>query len=122
MEGDEATGRGSMRVVESPKVDPNVVRQLATGEVYVIAHGKAHQVRVMPVYVKAAEMADDEMYIRQQIPALPTQPVSISPNPTFVPTSSSSTPSITGTEISPLDPTSSVEKGVMDEPDEDFLT
>lgn len=122
VEGDEATGHGSMRVVESPKVDPNVVKQLTTGEVYVIAHGKAHQVRVMPVHVRNAEMADAEVYVRQQIPALPTQPVSITPPLTSVPASDDPTPLATLTERLPPDSTSPVEKDVRHEPDDDILT
>jgi len=120
VEGDEATGRGSMRVVESPKVDANVVRQLTKGEVYVIAHGKAYQVRVMPVRVGDTEIADAEEYVRQQIPASPTQPVSITPPQTSVPLSSEPTPTVT--EKSPSDPASPAEKDVRHEPDDDILT
>ncbi len=120
VEGDEATGRGSMRVVESPKVDANVVRQLTKGEVYVIAHGKAYQVRVMPVRVGDTEIADAEVYVRQQIPASPAQPVSITPPLTSVPPSSEPTPTVT--EKSPSDPTSPAEKDVRHEPDDDILT
>ncbi len=120
VEGDEATGRGSMRVVESPKVDANVVRQLTKGEVYVIAHGKAYQVRVMPVHVGDTEIADAEEYVRQQIPASPTQPVSITPPLTSVPPSSEPTPTMT--EKSPSDPASPAEKDVRHEPDDDILT
>lgn len=120
VEGDEASGHGSMRVAESPKIDPNVIRQLTTGEVYVIAHGKAHQVRVMPVRVGNAEMADAEVYVHQQPPALPIQPVPNTPPSTTVPTSSE--PPTTVIEKSPPDPTSLVEKDVKHEPDDDVLT
>ena len=60
---DAETGRGTIRLREVSRVDPNEVMQLPVGEAYVIAHGKAQRVRVMPVTVGAKELAEAETYI-----------------------------------------------------------
>ncbi len=116
VEGDEATGRGSLRLSEAPKIDANVIRQLAIGEVYVIAHGKAHQVRVMPVPIGDKEMADAETSAHRSRPDLPTQlgPVK------SISTSDKPTSSANMTEKSP--PLPPPEEDVKHEPDDDILT
>jgi hypothetical protein len=43
------TGQGSVRIQDTFKVPPDSARQLGTGEVYVIAAGRAHKVGVTPV-------------------------------------------------------------------------
>ncbi len=43
--------RSSFRLKEVFKVNPNEVMQLPVGEAYVIAHGEAQRVRVLPVSV-----------------------------------------------------------------------
>lgn len=45
------TGSGSLRLSEVLKVSPNEVMQLPVGEAYVIAHGNAQRVRVLPISV-----------------------------------------------------------------------
>ena len=116
VEGDEATGRGSLRLSEAPKIDANVIRQLAIGEVYVIAHGKAHQVRVMPVPIGDKEMADAETSAHRSRPDLPTQlgPVK------SISTSDKPTSSANMTAKSP--PLPPPEEDVKHEPDDDILT
>jgi hypothetical protein len=122
VEGDEASGRGSVRLAETPRIDANVIRQLTTGEVYVIAHGKAHQVRVAPVRIEDSTMVDAQEYARQQIPALPAQSASETPQPTPVPVSSDPTSPAAITDKSPPDPASLVEQDGRNEPDDDILT
>jgi hypothetical protein len=122
VEGDEASGRGSVRLAETPRIDANVIRQLTTGEVYVIAHGKAHQVRVTPVRIEDTAMVEEQVYVRQQIQMLPAQSVTKTPPPTPVPVSSDPTPLSAVTDKSPPAPTSPVEKDVRHEPDDDILT
>lgn len=117
VEGDEATGRGSLRLAESPKVDANVIRQLATGEVYVIAHGKAHQVRVMPVPIGRKEMADAQIFAHPARSNLPLQPGPVKP----VSTPGKPTPSAKMAEKSPL-LLSPPEEDVKHKQDDDFLT
>ncbi len=107
IEGDEASGRGSVRLAETPKIDANVVRQLTTGEVYVIAHGKAHQVRVMPVRIE--DIAGAKERVRQQ-----TQP------PTAVPVSSDPTLATTENDKSPSAPP--LKEDEKHKPDDDILT
>jgi hypothetical protein len=60
---DGETGRGAVRLREVPRVDPNEVMKLPVGEAYVIAHGKAQRIRVMPVTVGAKELAEAGTYI-----------------------------------------------------------
>jgi len=103
VEGDEASGRGSVRLAEIPRIDANVIRQLTIGEVFVIAHGKAHHVRVAPVRIAETTMVDSQT-------RLPT-PVSGDPAP----------PAAT-TEYAPSGPASLVEQGGRNEPDDDILT
>jgi hypothetical protein len=117
VEGDEATGRGSLRLAESPKVDANVIRQLATGEVYIIAHGKAHQVRVMPVLIGSKEMADAQIFAHPARSNLPLQPGPVKP----VSTPGKLTPSAKMAEKSPL-LLSPPEEDVKHKQDDDFLT
>ncbi|GHO73972.1 hypothetical protein KSD_17430 [Ktedonobacter sp. SOSP1-85] len=47
--GEEETGQGSLRLKEVLNVHPNDVMQLPVGEAYMIAHGKAQRVRVVPI-------------------------------------------------------------------------
>ena len=49
--GEREAGRSSLRLTEVLKVHPNEVMQLPVGEAYVIAHGKAQRVRVLPIAV-----------------------------------------------------------------------
>lgn len=47
--GEQETGQGSLRLKEVLNVHPNDVMQLPVGEAYMIAHGKAQRVRVVPI-------------------------------------------------------------------------
>lgn len=49
--GEQETGRSSLHLAEVLNVHPNEVMQLPIGEAYVIAHGKAQRVRILPVSV-----------------------------------------------------------------------
>jgi hypothetical protein len=49
--GEQETGRSSLHLAEVLNVHPNEVMQLPVGEAYVIAHGKAQRVRILPVAV-----------------------------------------------------------------------
>jgi hypothetical protein len=122
VEGDEASGRGSMRLAKTPKIDANVIRQLTTGEAYVIAHGKAHLVRVMPVHNADTALADAEAYVRQQLPAPPVQPVPVAPLPTPVPVSSEPAAPAQETAKAPPASISPEEKDAGREADDDILT
>jgi hypothetical protein len=46
-------GRMTLRSAETPRIDPNTVRQFGVGEAYVIAHGRATQVQVAPLGIAA---------------------------------------------------------------------
>lgn len=48
---EQEADRSSLRLSEALNVHPNEVMQLPTGEAYVIAHGKAQRVRVLPIAV-----------------------------------------------------------------------
>lgn len=82
---DADTGRGTLRLAEAPRVDPNDVMKLPVGEAYVIAHGRAQRVRVMPVAVGEQELADAEAYIthaaQQSQPSQPTARIPFAPTP-----------------------------------------
>lgn len=47
--GEQEVGRSSLRVKEALNVHPNDVMQLPVGEAYIIAHGKAQRMRVVPL-------------------------------------------------------------------------
>jgi energy-coupling factor transporter ATP-binding protein EcfA2 len=49
--GEQEIGRSSLRVKETLNVHPNDVMQLPVGEAYVIAHGKAQRMRIIPIAV-----------------------------------------------------------------------
>ncbi|HET8845519.1 MAG TPA: hypothetical protein VFN35_28885 [Ktedonobacteraceae bacterium] len=51
--GEQETGQGSLRLKEVLNVHPNDVMQLPVGEAYVIAHGKAQRMRVVPMKLHA---------------------------------------------------------------------
>lgn len=53
--GEQETGQGSLRVKEVLNVHPNDVMQLPVGEAYIIAHGKAQRMRVVPLDLHAQE-------------------------------------------------------------------
>ncbi len=48
---EQETGRSSLHLAEVLNVHPNEVMQLPVGEAYVIAHGKAQRVRILPIAV-----------------------------------------------------------------------
>jgi len=56
------TGKGTIRTREAARVDPNAVRQLAVGEAFVIAHGKAARIQVSPI---EADEDRGQLYMRQ---------------------------------------------------------
>ena len=60
---EEATGRGVVRIRDELRVAPDHVRQLETGEIYVIAHGQAALVQVAQIQVDAASLAEANRYI-----------------------------------------------------------
>lgn len=60
---DAEMGHSTIRLSETPRVDPNDVMKLPVGEIYVIAHGQAQRVRVLPVTVGEKELAEAEAYI-----------------------------------------------------------
>jgi hypothetical protein len=67
------TGRGTIRLKEVFKVNPNDVLHLPVGEAYVMAHGKAHRVRVLPVAIGERELGEAQastLHARQQAQAL----------------------------------------------------
>lgn len=49
--GEQEIGRSSLHLKEALNVHPNEVMQLPVGEAYVIAHGKAQRVRIVPIAV-----------------------------------------------------------------------
>ena len=118
--GSEMTGHGTMRVAESPKVDPNIVRQLATGEVYVLAHGKAHMVRVMPVDVDTKALAEAEEYVRSGPQKSDSKSLAIQYPSTTLPSVPAS--STTSKETTPVSYSSLSGQDKEDEQDEDLLT
>jgi hypothetical protein len=116
VEGDETTGRGSLRLSEVPKIDANVIRQLPTGEAYVIAHGKAHHVRVMPVPIGSNEMADVQVFAQPAQSDLPLSLGLVEP----VSTSDKLTPPTNMVKKSSTQ--LSQQEGVKHKRDDDFLT
>ncbi len=117
--GDEVTGHSTMRIAESPKVDPNVVRQLSTGEICVIAHGKAHLVRVMPVNVDKAVLAEAEAYVH-----LANQPSKAEPSSSSTPSApipETPVPVTTNQEASTPTLPLTTEQAMEDKQDKDYL-
>lgn len=81
-EEERGTGKGTVRLRDELRVDPDAVRKLGVGEVYVIAHGRAKRVQVAQVQVSEQERRDAEAYVNGVVaPALVTSPVVSSQTP-----------------------------------------
>lgn len=106
--GDEATGQGTIRIAESSKVDPNIVRELSTGEVFVLAHGKAHMVRVMPVKVNATAIEQAETYAQSAVTRADARST-LSESPS-APSSDAPLPSTIDQKAPPMSPSSPPEQ------------
>ena len=57
--GEQETGRSSLRLKEKLNVHPNDVMQLPVGEAYIIAHGKAQRLRVVPLALNSQTQVDN---------------------------------------------------------------
>jgi hypothetical protein len=117
--GDEVTGHSTMRIAESSKVDPNIVRQLSTGEICVIAHGKAHLVRVMPVNVDKAALAEAEAYVHPANQPSKDEPSSSSTPSAPIP--ETPVPVTTNQEASTPTLPLTTERATEDKQDKDYL-
>lgn len=74
VERSQETGRSSLRLSEVQKVNPNEVMQLPTGEAYLIAHGKAQRVRILPIPVDPQVLAEVRASIAStNVPLPPVQ-------------------------------------------------
>jgi energy-coupling factor transporter ATP-binding protein EcfA2 len=110
--GEQETSQGSLRVKEVLNVHPNDVMQLPVGEAYVIAHGKAQRMRVVPMELHAQAQENHSALSGSPSPASSTTnqvPLVI---PTTGPTEDDRTGSIEAGEPS---------KTIEDEQDDDLL-
>lgn len=57
--GEQETGQSSLRLKEVLNVHPNNVMQLPVGEAYVIAHGKAQRMRIIPLTLNPQAQDND---------------------------------------------------------------
>ncbi|HEU5381836.1 MAG TPA: hypothetical protein VFV38_40970 [Ktedonobacteraceae bacterium] len=57
--GEQEIGRSSLRLAEVLNVHPNEVMRLPVGEAYVIAHGKAQRLRIVPIALNSQAQVDN---------------------------------------------------------------
>lgn len=83
---ERGTGKGTVRLRDELRVDPDRVRTLGVGEVYVIAHGRAQCVQVAQVQVSEQEYQQAEDYVNgltvspPSVQAGTSQPLSQTPH------------------------------------------
>jgi hypothetical protein len=62
----EGTGYGTVHMQDEFLIPPDDARRLSIGECFVIIQGEAYKVRVAPVKLDKADLADAEEYIEEQ--------------------------------------------------------
>lgn len=67
--GEQEMGQSSLRLKEVLNVHPNDVMQLPVGEAYVIVHGKAQRMRVVPIALKSQAQEDYSTWSGSPTPA-----------------------------------------------------